>query len=122
MIFGRNGEIMDIYFKSKRLSKKCSNKKEMIKEWGPEIAKKLSIRLMEIQAASNIEELKKLPQARCHKLKGNRDNQFAVDLKHPYRLIFEPYQDPIPLKSDGGLDLAKITAILILEVDDYHGN
>lgn len=98
------------------------HKKEMVKEWGPEIAEKLSRRLMELKAIDNLEDLKRLPQARFHQLKGNRDNQFSVDLKHPYRLIFEPYQEPVPLKEDGGFDLAKITAILIIEVVDYHGS
>lgn len=122
MIFRSNGHNMDIKFKTNKLCKKCSSKKEMVKEWGPELAQRLSQRLMEIQAMGSIGELRCLPQARCHQLTGDRDNQFAVDLKHPYRLIFEPYHDPVPLKSDGGFDLFKITAILILEVVDYHGN
>lgn len=104
------------------MKKKCSSEKEMVKEWGPEIAKKLKQRLMEIQAMENLADLHLLPQARCHQLKGDRDNEFAVDLKHPYRLIFEPYQDPVPLKPDGGFDLEKITAVLIKEVGDYHGS
>lgn len=113
---------MDIKFKTKKLSKKCSSKKEMIKEWGPEMAKKLSQRLMEIKAMNTLADLHLLPQAYCHQLTGYRDNQFAVNLKQPYRLIFEPHQDPIPLKQDGGFDLNKITAILIIEVIDYHGS
>lgn len=113
---------MDIKFKSTKLQKKCSKKEEMVKEWGPELAKKLSQRLMQMRATSSIGELQKLPQARCHQLTGDRDNQFAVDLKHPFRLIFEPYHDPVPLKDDGGFDVWQITAILIVEVVDYHGN
>ena len=46
--------------------------------------------------------------------------QFAVDLKHPYRLIFKPDHNPLPRKDDGGLDLTQITAIKILGVEDYH--
>ncbi len=64
--------------------------------------------------------MRALPQARCHELLGNRKGELAVDLKHPYRLIFEPANDPIPRKPDGGLDWTQVTAINILEVVDYH--
>lgn len=113
---------MDIFFHSKKLQKKFNSEKEMIKEWGPELSKKLRLRLMQIQAVSCLEDLFYLPGTRCHQLSGNRDNQFAVDLKHPYRLVFEPNHDPVPLKGDGGFDIGRITSILILEVVDYHGN
>ena len=61
-----------------------------------------------------------MPPARMHQLKGNRDEQFAVDLVHPYRLVFEPNHDPLPRKKDGGINLEQVTAIKIMEVVDYH--
>jgi len=36
------------------------------------------------------------------------------------RIIFLPMHEPLPLKPDGGLNWLKITAILILAVEDYH--
>ena len=48
------------------------------------------------------------PPERRHELSGNRKGQFAVDLKHPQRLIFEPNHNPLPRRADGGLDLKKI--------------
>jgi proteic killer suppression protein len=72
-------------------------------------------------AASTLAVLGTLPQARCHELAGDRKGQLAVDLKHPYRLVFRPANNPVPLKPDGGLDWAKVTAVTILEVVDYHG-
>jgi len=53
-------------------------------------------------------------------LTGDRKGTLAVDLDHPYRLIFEPANDPVPRKPDGGLDWTKITVIRILELRDYH--
>jgi proteic killer suppression protein len=44
-----------------------------------------------------------------------------MDLDHPYRLIFEAANDPIPRKEDGGLDWMKISAIVIIGVEDTHG-
>lgn len=75
----------------------------------------------ELLAASNLEEMRSLPQARCHELRGDRDGQLSLDLDHPYRLIIQPANDPIPLKPDGGLDWAQVTAVLIVEVADTHG-
>lgn len=103
------------------MHKQCTNQKESVKKWGPVISKTLQQRLREIEAMHCLGDLRTLPQARLHQLRGNRDNQFAVDLKHPYRLILEPHHDPIPLLEDGGFDLLNITAVLIIEVVDYHG-
>ena len=69
----------------------------------------------------SLEDLRNLPQARCHELTGNREGQLSVDLKYPYRLIFEPADKPVPSKVDGGLDWGKVTTIRILEVEDTHG-
>ena len=56
-----------------------------------------------------------------HELHGDRDGQLSVDLDHPYRLIIQPANNPIPTKPDGGLDWARVTAILVVEVADTHG-
>jgi proteic killer suppression protein len=41
-------------------------------------------------------------------------------LDHPYRLLFVPFHDPIPIKPDGGLNWAQVTVIEILGVEDTH--
>ena len=78
-------------------------------------------RLDDLRAADALADISHLPPTRCHELKGDREGQLAINLKHPYRLIFEPANEPIPKKEDGGLDWTKTTAILIIEVEDYHG-
>ena len=45
-----------------------------------------------------------------------------MDVSGNYRLIFRPDYDELPTKSDGGLDWAQVTRIMILEVLDYHGH
>jgi hypothetical protein len=72
-----------------------------------------------IAAAPNLGVLRTLP-GRAHELKGNRKDQISIDLKHPYRLIVEPADDPVPTRADGGLDWDAITAIRVLEVTDTH--
>lgn len=112
---------MEIHFQSKKLRKTCNDFRRLQKEYGQRQAKLIRRRLDELRAANVLAHIRHLPQARCHELHGDRKGQLAVDLKHPYRLIFEPYHDPIPRKQDQGLDWAKVTTILIIGVEDYHG-
>jgi proteic killer suppression protein len=112
---------MEIQFKSSRMQKVCNGERESVREWGLPNARKLRQRLTELQAAETLEDMRKLPAARCHPLKGDRAGQFAVDLAHPFRLVFEPADNPVPKKDDGGIDLEKITSVTILSVEDYHG-
>lgn len=59
--------------------------------------------------------------ARCHELTGDRAGQLSVDLDGPYRLVFRPDHEPLPERSEGGLDWLQVTRILILEIVDTHG-
>ena len=77
-------------------------------------------RLDELKASTTLEDIRRLPGPRCHELKGNRTGQLSVDLDYPYRLIFEPANDPLPKKTDGGLDWKLITAIEITGIEDTH--
>ncbi len=63
--------------------------------------------------------MRNLP-GRCHELLYDRAGQLSLDLDRPYRLIFAPAHEPIPVKSDGGLDWKEVTAIKILGVEDTH--
>ena len=111
---------MDIVFKTSKLQKECTDVKQMLKRHGPQRTKLLQKRLTELRAATVLEDIFKLPQARCHELRGDRKGELAVDLDHPYRLIFEVANDPKPTKEDGGLDWTKTTAIKIIGIEDYH--
>ncbi len=111
---------MIIYFRTKKLHKVCNDTKLSKKELGLEMARKLQQRLMELKAASCLDDISRLPPQRCHLLTGNRDGQLSVDLKHPYRLFFIPANEPIPKTKDGGLDWHKVTEIEIIEIIDPH--
>ena len=115
---------MDILFSSRRLRKICNNFKTCVKEWGAESAKILRKTLDELQDAENLSIFMNLPRvqsSRCHQLKGNKKGMFAIDLKHPYRLIFKPANDPLPRTADGGIDRNKVTIVKIVKREDYHG-
>ena len=111
---------MEIFFQDRKLGKIANNQSQLIRKYGQQQVKLLRRRLDELAAADTLEDIRFLPQVRCHELKGNRQGTLAVDVVHPYRLIFEPANDPIPKKDDGGLDWTKVTAITVLAVEDYH--
>lgn len=110
---------MYIDYKNNKLKKICEDFTRAKKEWGPQIGRKLIQRLNEIQAADCVADLNHQPPTRCHKLSNDRKYQYAVDLVHPFRLIFEP------INEDGSLfvcdDPKQITRVKILEVVNYHG-
>lgn len=98
---------MQVIYKSRRIEKVCSNACEAEKRFGSEMAEKIHQRIDEIKAADTVEEMMQFKIGRCHPLKGNRRGQYAVDLTHPYRLIFE--------KNGNGIQIANI-----MEIVDYH--
>jgi proteic killer suppression protein len=111
---------MEVFFRSKQFQKICNTESVMLCELGKKRAQKLKQRLMELRAATSLEEISKVPPPRCHELSGDRKGQLSVDLDHPYRLIFIPADDPLPVRPDGGLDWAGVTLVEILEIADTH--
>jgi len=112
---------VDVSFRTSKLRKHTETIATAQREWGERRGKLVRRRLDELAAATNLEMMRGLPGARCHELTGNLKGRLAVDLDHPYRLLFEPANDPIPRKDDGGLDWPRITAITVTDIIDYHG-
>ncbi len=109
---------MEIVFKTAKLKKICEDIKKANVEWGPQLARKVIRRLNDIKSAEYLKDLNHRPPTRSHTLHGERKGQYAVDLIHPYRLIFQP------ISGDGIIlidcDPSQITKVKILEVVDYH--
>lgn len=112
---------MEISFATKKMQKTCASEKECIKTWGAKRGRLVMRRLLDLSAAECLADVSRLPPVRCHELHQNREGQLGVLLEHPYRLVFEPAEDPIPAREDGGLDWVKVKKIRIIEVVDYHG-
>jgi proteic killer suppression protein len=111
---------MVISFKTKKLQKLCSKRVEATRKLGAKGGLKLQQRMMELLAAETLEDISRVPPARCHELTGNRQGQLSVDLDHPYRLLFIPANDPQPVRKDGGLDWSEVTEVEIIGVVDTH--
>ncbi len=111
---------MVIYFKTKKLQKLCSKRAEAIKRLGLKRGHKLQQRMMELQAAETLEDISRVPPARCHELTGNLQGQLTMDLDHPYRLLFIAANDPLPEREEGGLDWSEVTEVEIIGIVDTH--
>ena len=105
---------MEMVFSTPKLRKILNSSKECQKAFGAEQAKRILMRLQALAAAENLEVMRNLP-GRCHELSQDRTGQFALDLKHPFRLVFQPADNPVPTKADGGVDWKQVTAVEILQ-------
>lgn len=111
---------MEILFRDERLRRRCNQEKERRRAWGTERAKQIGKRLDDLHAAPDLEAMRH-SAGRCEELTGDRTGQLSLRIDANYRLLFEPANDPVPRRTDGGLDWSKVTAIRILGVEDYHG-
>ena len=111
---------MDITFKNQSLANLINSEKALRKKFGEECGRKIMRRMAVLSAAPSLAEVPTQPPEKCHMLKADRKGQFAVEAHKQYRIVFIPNHDPIPTKPDGGIDLTEVTAIVILNVEDYH--
>lgn len=110
---------MEILFDDKRLNKIVNDMKSLRKAYGQINAKLIRRRLDDLRAAKTLEDVKHLP-GKYHELGENRKGQFGVHIEEPYRLIFAPNQNPLPVKENGALCWSSITCIRVIEITDYH--
>ena len=111
---------MKIEITTRQLAKVLNSEREMNRKYGGRMSKVLASRLAVLRNAPNLAAVPTSKPERRHMLKGQRAGQQAIDLVHPYRLIFVPAHDPLPERQGGGLDEEQVTAITIVDVVDYH--
>lgn len=110
---------MDITFSDKKLLKIANDESLAIRKLGSIRAKLFKTRLDDIDAAITLEDVRHLP-GNYHELTADRKGQWACDLDQPYRLIFQPHEDPIPTDENGKYIWIEITGVEIIEITNYH--
>jgi len=110
---------MDIVFSNHKFEKECNNQRLLERNHGADRAKRIRRQLDNLRATNILEDMRNLP-GRCHELHGDKAGKLSLDLDHPYRLIFEPADEPIPTKPDGGINWNKVTTVRILGVENTH--
>ena len=108
---------MKILFANKKIRELCEQQRVAERKLGAPSARRLRIRLSEIEASSRVTDL---VAGNPHPLKGDRYGQFALDLSGGWRLVFSPANDPCPTKDDGGINWAQVTIVSIEFIGDYH--
>jgi plasmid maintenance system killer protein len=111
---------MLITYNNRKTEKTFNKLADLIRKYGPEQAKRISLRKTQLEAAENLAVMQTLPPVRAHELKADRAGQISLDLIHPQRLLIVPDHEELPRKPDGGLDWTKITRIMIIGVEDTH--
>lgn len=110
---------MEISFANKRLKKTCESQPLLQRAHGDACGRKVQARLADLGAAASLDVMRHLPGA-CEELSGDRRGELSVRLTGGKRLVFEPANEPLPVRSDGGLDWSRVDAIRVLEIIDYH--
>jgi proteic killer suppression protein len=107
-------------FATKELLRLCNDERSAIRSWGKPRWKLVSRRLDQMLAAPDLASFMKTPGF-PHPLRADRSGQFTVDLDGPYRLVFEPADDPLPtLESTNQLELQRVRTVRLLGVEDTH--
>lgn len=112
---------MYIEFRSRKLEKLCTNLRAAQREWKHAVALKVAQRISELSAAEQLADLMTLPQLRCHRLKGNRAGQFAIDVvsrTNPIRVVFSALEAGEGMTA-AGIPLG-VRSIRIEYIGDYH--
>jgi proteic killer suppression protein len=114
---------MDIHISDNNLRKAVEDQAACRRRYGPEMAKKIMIRVAVLRAADSLADFwpPKSGPERCHELKGDREGTFSIDLKQPYRLLFRSAAPPPADRSDEQQHWKSITAIEIFAIEDTHG-
>ena len=99
--------MLKIIYKNKKIECVCTARDKAERQYGSQMTKKIFQRISEIKSAESVEQMVQYGIGRCHPLSNNRKSEYAVDLVHPYRLIFEKKEDVIQI-------------VLIKEIVDYH--
>jgi len=104
---------MKIYFKSNKHAKLVNDNKQLIRKYGQQQANSIHEVLKELDAADCLADIPS--SLRPHPLEPKSEGKFALDLKHPFRIIVQAY---------GSFTLSDYSTIKEIEVIDvridYH--
>jgi proteic killer suppression protein len=104
---------MELSFKDKKFKKFCEDGTLLKRKYGDLQAELIIQRINELLSAESLFDISRLPQARLHSLKGKLKKCYALDIKHPYRIV-------ITCLNGDAQDLRSITKVMIIEITDYH--
>ena len=103
---------MKIHYKTRKLEKILTNDR-LIKRYYTSFHENLINRLFELQSVSNLSLISHNPPPRKHKLSGEYEGYWSIDVSKNFRIIFTTYN----CNSDNEKDIKEI---MIEEIKDTH--
>ena len=107
---------MKVNYQNQDIRKALLSTKVATRRYGRILSEKIFKTMQYLEAAPNLSSVSQFPPYRRHKLVGNYEGCFAVDLTKNQRLVFCPI-DSSEKTSD---KLDKIKEISIMAIEDYH--
>jgi toxin HigB-1 len=98
---------LQVEYRNRSIEKVCTSASIAEKKYGQRMAELIHQRIDQIRAADSVEQMIQFRIGRCHQLSQDRQGQYAVDLVHPQRLVFEKKGNEIQIAN-------------IIEIVDYH--
>ena len=114
---------MIIHVADRKLKVALEDEKACRKRFGLDMSKKIKLRLTALRAAESLADF--WPPfsgpERCHELKAELAGTFSMDLRHPYRLLFQA-GEPVNQQAsqDGKVRWRAIETINITGIEDTH--
>ncbi len=115
---------MEVFAKDNKLKAVLEDEAVCKKRFGVAMSKKVTVRLAALRAAESLAAFwpPNSGPERCHELKGDLAGTFSIDLKQPYRLLFDPIEEnPTHDRSNEQERWGSITAIKVIGIEDTHG-
>ncbi len=110
---------MNITFRNHKTAKIVNDDRLLKREFGAIRAEKIKQRLTQLRFATTLEDVRYMP-GNYHELKNERKGQWGCDLDQPYRLVFIPHENPIPVNNDRQYIWSSILGVEIIEIINYH--
>lgn len=113
--YNKEAEV-NVTWNSKKMNQIFSDERKLIVKFGATIAKKVQLRIWEMQQVDDLRQLSLYPPAGLHELKGQYAGLFAVALTGNWRLIVQGFDE----QGTSTTQLETIVNVVIVEVIDYH--
>ena len=116
---------MELRYKTSKIEKQCTEVSAAKKLFGGNTALVTSLltRVIALRQAPCLKDIIVQPQFRFHKLQGNREGTYAIDVKtirDPWRLVLRPL-DPEENPYDGNIDeICELVEIVRIEEVSKH--
>ncbi|WP_342476870.1 plasmid maintenance system killer protein [Paenibacillus sp. FSL H7-0350] len=104
---------MNISYNNTKLEKVLTNERSIKREYTL-FHKKLINRMSELRVANNLEEIPHVPPPNRHKLSGDYNDCWGIDVSKNFRIVLRP------IGEWEASDLRTIQNVEIITVEDYH--